>query len=162
MPAKKGTLARAVGELKRLLDDGRAQDWPRRMEQALAGVEEAVRRHRAGLEDDEGRVVDVDTPLNPSPGVARRADALRQELDNLMREAGRLRQKVMDLHPSARGMDAASAAGALPVAPETADVADFGVFRERVEHLLDSFAHFQEEDGRLMQESITLDLGAGD
>jgi hypothetical protein len=162
MPARKCTLATAVGELKQVLHEDRANDWIGRMEKALAGVEDAVRRHRAGLKDEEGRVVDVDTSLNPSPGVARRADALRQELDQLMQEAGRLRQKVKSLHPATGAVDAATAAGALPVAPETADVADFGVFCERVEHLLEGFEHFDEEEGRLMQESATMDLGAGD
>lgn len=162
MPIDKSSLAGSVAELKRVLGEGRENDWGRRMEQALAGVEEAVRRHREGLHDAEGRVIAVDAPLNPSPKIARRADGLRQELDHLLDEARRLRQKVGSVHPSAGTMDADTAAGALPVAPEMADVADFGVFRERIEHLLDDFQHFNTEEARLMQESVTMDLGAGD
>lgn len=162
MPAKNGTLARAWGELKRVLKDSRENDWLRRMDQALAGVEDAVQQHRACLIDEGGRVVDVDTPLNPSPAIARRAEALQEKLENLLQEVGRLRRKAKTLHPSTGAVEAANAAGALPVAPETADVADFGVFCEHVEHLLEGFEHFEEEESRLMQESTTLDLGAGD
>jgi hypothetical protein len=164
MPANNLTLAKAVEELKRVLREdiaGRESTWSRRLDEALARVEQAASRHRACLEDEQGRVVDVDTPLNPSPTVARRSDELRQELDALLREAGRLRGKLATLHP-ASNLDAQTAAGALPVAPETADIADFGVFCERVETLLQRFEHFDADESELIQESVTLDLGAGD
>jgi hypothetical protein len=59
-------------------------------------------------------------------------------------------------------VDAATAAGALEVAPEAGDVADYGAFCARAEQLLKGFEHFDEEEAELIQESVTMDLGAGD
>lgn len=164
MSAKKPSLAHAIEELKTVLNarSGEKQDWPRRVAEILARIEQSARRHRDQLGDAEGRVVDVDTSLNPSPKVARRTDELRRELDDLLHEAQRLHEKTRTLHPVSTDMNPATAAGALSVAPEAGDIADLGVFRERVEKLLDAFAEFNEEETDLIQESVTLDLGAGD
>ncbi|HWG46614.1 MAG TPA: hypothetical protein VN688_27880 [Gemmataceae bacterium] len=165
MPADKCSLANAAKALKRVLAEdaaGREKEWTERMGQALSALEQSVRRHHANLEDAEGRVVNVESSLNPSPTVARRADQLRDELDNLLQEAHALHGKLQGIHPSTARMDPSTAAGALAVAPEAGDVADFGVFCERVEHLLDGFEHYDEEESELIQESITMDLGAGD
>jgi hypothetical protein len=165
MSAQKGSLAKAVEDLRQILNrqtPGREAEWVRRMGDALVKVEQAAAQHRARLKDEQGRVVAVDTPLNPSPTVDRRADELRQELDDLVQEARRLKGKLSSLHPVSAEIDPGTAAGALPVAPETADVADFSVFCERVERLLQGFEHFDEAESDLIQESITLDLGAGD
>lgn len=165
MAEVKHPLAESIGELKRALgarDANREDDWMHRMDQALSSVERSAWQHRADLRDPEKRAVDVDTSLNPSPVVARRMDALRADLDGLLREAGRLRRKLHDLHPPAAKVDAETTAGALPVAPEAADVADYGVFCERAEQLLQGFEHFDQEEAGLIQESVTMDLGAGD
>ncbi|HEY7426792.1 MAG TPA: hypothetical protein VH682_21325 [Gemmataceae bacterium] len=165
MSTKKYSLAKAVMELRDALDQyapGREKAGGQRLEKALAAMEEGARRHRACLKDSEGRVVDVDTSLNPSPGVARRAEELWQELDNLLQEIRSLRAKAESVHPSTTKGDVATVAGSLPVAPEAADGVDFGVFRGRVERLVEGFEHFNEEEARLMQESVTMDLGAGD
>jgi len=165
MAAEKHPLAASIDDLKRALGEraaNREDDWIRRMDQALAAVERCAWRHRADLKDPEKKAVDVDTPLNPSPVIARRMDALRADLNGLLREAGRLRKKLHDLHPPAEKVDPATAAGALPVAPEAADVADYGVFCERAEQLLQGFEQFDQEEANLIQESVTMDLGAGD
>ncbi len=165
MPSVKGSLTKAVDGLRRALASdsaGRERNWISRVDQTLTTIEQAVWRHRARLSDAEGRVVDVVTPLNPSPTVARRADGSREELDGLLKEAHTLRGKLKDLHPSTGTMDPSTSAGALPVAPEAADVSDFGVFCERAEQLLQWFEHYDEEEANLIQESVTMDLGAGD
>lgn len=165
MLPEKHSLMTVVDELKRALTSdtaGRQSGWASRLDAAFATLEQAVSEHRANLSDEEGRVVDVDTPLNPSPTVARRAEALRQELAGLAQEARLLRRKLRDVHPSQGALDPATAAGALGVAPETADVTDFGVFCERCEQLLQRFEQYEAEEAELMQQSVTLDLGAGD
>jgi hypothetical protein len=165
MSTKKYSLAKAVKELRAALDDyapGREKARGQRLEQTLAAMEEGARQHRACLKDSEGRVVDVDTSLNPSPGVSRRVEELWQELDNLLQEIRSLREKAENVHPSTAKEDVATVAGSLPVAPEAADGVDFAVFRARVERLVEGFEHFDEEEARLIQESITMDLGAGD
>jgi hypothetical protein len=165
MAAKKQSLARAAGGLKQVLAGdaaGQGQAWVRRVDQALETVEQAVRHHRATLSDAEGRVVDVDSSLNPSPGVARRADGLRQELDALVNQATMLRGKLKSIHPPTEATDSTNAAGALPVAPEVGDATDFSVFCERAEQLLEGLGRYDEEEAALIEDSVTMDLGAGD
>jgi hypothetical protein len=156
-------LVQAMHGLKQALgSNGVGQkDWAERVDRALGAVAEAVRRHRDTLEDDEGRLVDVNTPLNPSPVVKRRADGLREELDGLLKEAEALRAKVRGVHASAAA-DPKTLAGALPVSPEAGAVPDFGVFWQRARDLLVGLGHFEEEEADLIQYSVTLDLGAGD
>jgi hypothetical protein len=163
MPAANVPLMQAMQGLKQALGShGVGQkDWADRVGRALAAVEEAVRQHRDTLEDDEGRVVDVNTSLNPSPVVKRRADGLRAELNDLLKEAQALRAKVRGVHASAAA-DPKTLAGALPVAPEAGEATDFGVFWERARDLLARLGHFEEEEADLIQYSVTLDLGAGD
>jgi hypothetical protein len=107
-------------------------------------------------------VVDVDTSLNPSPGVDRRADKLHQELDRLLNQAQMLRAKLNAIHPSGGVANAATEAGALSVAPEVGDRTDFSVFCEEAEQFLTDLEHYKEEETMLIEDNITLDLGAGD
>jgi hypothetical protein len=165
MSAKKQSLARAVEGLKQVLAGdaaGQGEAWLRRVDQALDAVEHAVRQHRASLSDAEGRIVDVNTSLNPSPGVARRADGLRQELDNLLNQAAKLRGKLKTIHPDAAATDPSTAAGALSVAPEVGDATDFSVFCERAKQLLEGLGRYDEQEAELIEDSVTMDLGAGD
>jgi hypothetical protein len=163
MPAVKVPLVQAIKGLKEALgSNGVGQrDWAERVGHALEAVDEAVRQHRDALEDEEGRVVDVNTPLNPSPVVKRRADGLREELDGFRKEARELRHKVGEVHASAVA-DPQTLAGALPVSPEAGELPDFGVFWQRARDLLAGLGHFEEEEADLIQYSVTLDLGAGD
>jgi hypothetical protein len=140
---------------------GAGDNWAGRVGQALDAIEKALRRHRDTLKDDEGRLVDVDTSLNPSPTVDRRAEGLRQELDTFLREAQALRGRLDSLHAAAP-KDASTLAGALPVAPQAADLADFGAFCVRAERLVEGLGQFDRAEAELIQESVTLDLGAGD
>ena len=163
MPTTKVPLTRAIQGLKEALgSNGVGQkDWAGRVGTALEAVEEAVRQHRAALEDEEGRLVDVNTSLNPSPVVKRRADGLREELGRFLKEARELRRKVDEVHASAVA-DPKTLAGALPVAPEAGELPDFSVFWQRARDLLAGLGHFEEEEADLIQYSVTLDLGAGD
>jgi hypothetical protein len=165
MPAEKRSLTRAIENLKRIANAstaGRSPDWKERMDQALIVVEQAIGRHNATLSDDKGCVVDVDSSLNPSPVVARRADDLHHDLDDLQHQVRTLRQLLPSVHLAPADIDSTTAAGALPVAPEAADLADFGVFCERLKHVIEGFEQFDEQEADLIQHSVTLDLGAGD
>jgi len=165
MSTKKQSFARAVDGLKQVLAGdvaGQGGAWVRRVDQALSAVERAVRQHRATLRDAEGRVVDVDSSLNPSPGVARRADGLSQELDSLLIEAQVLRTKLKGVHPSSGVTDPSTAAVSLPVAPEVGDRTDFSVFCQRAERLVERLGRYEEEEAQLILDSVTMDLGAGD
>ncbi len=165
MPVMKPSLIRVLDDLKHALADNAAnqgESWSRRVRHALDTLEHFLRRHRVNLRDAEGRVVDVDTSLNPSPGVDRRADKLHQELDRLLNQAQMLRAKLNAIHPGGGVTNAATEAGALPVAPEVGDRTDFSVFCEEAEQLLTDLEHYKEEETMLIEDNITLDLGAGD
>jgi hypothetical protein len=165
MAAKISSLVEAVSALKNVLSERATASETsglRQMDSYLARIERAAQQHRRKLGEGNEEMVNVDTPLTSSPTVARRTDALRQELDALVQEATRLRRQAQTVHPVATAVNPATAAGALPVSPEAADVADLGVFYERLEQLLDRFEHFEEDETELIQDSVTLDLGAGD
>jgi hypothetical protein len=165
MPVTKLSLSDALDALEQVLAEnaaGRGEHWSRCVRQALVALEQSLRRHRATLSDAEGRVVDVDTALSPSPGAARRAGKLHQELDRLLNEAQTLRTKLNAVHPSAGVADASTAAGALSVAPEVGERTDFSVFCEQAEQLLTDLGNYNEEEAQLIEDNITLDLGAGD
>jgi len=133
------------------------------VDRALAEVEEAARRHAETLLPADGSLVQIDRPLLPSPGVDRRAEALKQELESLRAEAGTLRQRADSLEsPPNPQQDPTTLAGALPVAPELGAVPDFSVFCARARQLLHALQHYEEEEADLILKSVNTDIGAGD
>jgi len=95
MRVKKDDLVSAMDRLERALDGdavgpGRADT----VGQALAGLEQAVRRHAEALEAPGGKLIDIDRPMLPSPTLARHTAELRQELAGLLEEAGALRTRL--------------------------------------------------------------------
>ena len=166
MPTHNDLLFAAVHGLECLLAESmaaRQQDWLARVDQALAGVEQAMRERANALTVPEEGLVEVDRPRLPSPTVARRAEELRQELAGMIAEARALRAKVQSATP-ASGLEIGSSdlAGALPVAPEAGAVPDFGLFCRRTRELLDGLGRYEEEEAKLILDSITPDIGAGD
>lgn len=166
MPGRNETLKAAAERLEKVLDEnkfGPDQGWTDRVDRALADIEQAVQVHASALQPADGRIVKVDRPRLPSPGVDRRAAALRQELDELLRETTELRAKVKGV-AAAFGVNVnpSGLAGALPVAPEAGALPDFGVFRQRVKHLADGLERYEEEEAHLILDSVNTDIGAGD
>jgi hypothetical protein len=165
MLAQQDHLAKASRELKQALSEvssRQAESWKRSVDHALAHLAPAIEERLSTLEDTEGRAVDVDTPLNPSPTVARRTLEFRQELTDLLREAQRLRGKLGSVQPTPETDTPANRAGALAVEPEVAEVTDFDVFCERLEQLVHRLGEYDEEEAKVIQQSVNLDLGAGD
>jgi hypothetical protein len=138
MTVQIGNLAAAVTELEQALDDG-APDPSQRLEGALAGLEQAAREHALLLDPVHGKLIDVDRPLIPSPGLARHECGLRQELGEVVADAAALRERL------------AEAAGP-----------DLGRLRERARQLAEALDHFNEQEARLIQDSVITDIGAGD
>jgi len=133
------------------------------VDKALAEVEASARQHAEALLPADGSLIKVDRPLLPSPGVDRRAEALKQELEGLGAEAATLRQRVGNVElPPNQGQDPTTLAGALPVAPELGAVPDFSVFCARARQLLHSLQHYEEEEVELILKSVNTDIGAGD
>ncbi len=138
MKAVGDRLAMAVTELEVALARG---DVSKALLAALEDVEAAAREHALELDPVRGKVVDVDRPLIPSPGLARHVGGLRQELGEVVAEAATLRNRL----------------AAAVVAPGEVDR-----LCQRARRLTDALEHFRQEEARLIQESVNTDIGAGD
>ncbi len=139
MPAKQDNLWAAVKELERVLDQGSAgPERARQLDRALAAVEQAVRLHAESLDASGGDLIDVEGPRIPSPTVTREVGELRRELDDVLDEVGALRDRL--------------ASGG----------ADFGPFRQRARRLAESLEKYDEEEARVIQETINTDIGSPD
>jgi hypothetical protein len=146
MTVKRDDLVAATDELEQALDaskGGRESGQDRRIGAALARVERAIREHAQTLEADGGGVVDIESPRVPSPAVDRQVDGLRSELDDLRREAGALRSRLTGGEAGER-------------------IPELSPFRQRVRRLVDSLCRYEEEEARVILESINTDVGAGD
>jgi hypothetical protein len=165
MPAKADNLMAAIVDLERVLDGTAADERGRTtdLDRALAGLEEAVRRHADALRGPEGLVGNVDRPRIPSPAVDRHTERLRQVLAQILRHIQGLRVKARaeGQDPAVSG-DPATLAGALPVAPEAAALADHGVLVQRARQLARALERFENEEADLMLDSVNMDIGAGD
>jgi hypothetical protein len=144
MSATTDSLERALAELENVLaGPGAGLDarWAKGAALALAVVEQAVQQHTHGLEPPEGRVVELDRPAIPSPGLDRRLAGLQEELDGLRQEAAALRRAAQAGPTHAR---------------------DLAALWRRTAALRDALARAGRQEAELVQESVTLDLGAGD
>jgi hypothetical protein len=143
MKAMRDNILAAVNELERTLDVGDAGRGPERsgrLDRALATVEEAVRLHAEALDASGGNLIDVEGPRIPSPTVTREVGGLRQELDEMLDEVSALREKL-----------AGGAAGP-----------DFGPCRQRARRLAESLEHYEEEEARVILDTINTDIGSPD
>jgi len=130
----------------------------RRVEEALAAVEGALRQHADEVGHVNEDVLDLDRPLLPSPGADRRHGELRDELANLLWETRTLRKELQNhprspvLAPDAVCNQGAAPAVATPVQSQ----------RGRFIALADALEHYTRDETDFVQETVTTDIGAGD
>jgi hypothetical protein len=139
-------LTAAAEELRRGLTENAAasgREWAIRIGRALSDVERILRRHAADVSTTDDAPADQDRALLPSPGVERRAEGLRHELDVLIESLRTLRTEL------AAGRENPPGSGTVG-------------FSERVQGLLRALEHLDQGEIDLVQESITADIGAGD
>src|SRR5262249_21329532 len=86
-----------------------------------AGMRRGVRQRAAALKSDEGKLVDVESPLLPSPAMDRLTDRLREELGEILDEVASLRSEIR------------RQGGAAP---------RIGAVRARLAHLLATLQHY--------------------
>jgi hypothetical protein len=144
MNAVKEPLAAALADLEHAFGEdvrGREQEWAAQVDRALVRLEKGVRQHDANLESEEGGVVDVQSAQVPSPTMDRRLARLHADLADLLREARRLHRLGAEARP---------------------DTPAFDAFRARAAQLLQALERYEEKEARVILESTTLDLGAGD
>jgi hypothetical protein len=164
--AQYNPLLTATERLERTLGEGapgRERDWAREVDDALAGLEQAVRQRAATLIGRDGSVVKVDRPRLPSPTVDRQAAHLRQELDDILGQLGALRLEVQGASQAFGGtLPPTPTTGALPAAPRAGAVPDFGGFRQKAQGLVEAVRRYEEEAAHMVLESVNTDIGAGD
>jgi hypothetical protein len=159
MRGKSANLVRAVERLETILGDV-GPDQVTRLKQALAQVEDAVWQRIVALKPVDGKIVKVDRPRLPSPGVDRRADKLCAELEHFLEEAQALRASARETGTAPQ--DPATLGGALPVAPEVGAVADWGVFVQRARRLVADLEEYENQEAELIYDSINTDIGSPD
>ncbi len=159
MTTNRDDLVAAVDRLEQTLGTPGNGDALRR---ALGGLEDALWQHAAVLAGPDGPLPDIDRPLLPSPGVSRRTEELRQQLDNFLTELRALRTKARGLAAPSGTTRPDTMAGALPVAPEMGAAVDYGVICARARDLIADLQQFEEEEEDLILHSVNTDIGAGD
>jgi hypothetical protein len=146
MTAQRDNLVAAVAQLEKALagpdagPDAGPEASRQRLDAALAALVQAVDEHGRALDAGEGRVVDVESPRLPSPTVDRQVGQLHRELQELRGEAAAVRDRL-------------AAGAATP---------DFGPLRGRVRRLLECLQRYNQDEARVILDSVTTDIGAGD
>jgi len=146
MRGNKKTMSATAASLEQAIHGGIQQPggWAASVERALRNVEQAVQQQDKGLESPEGGLVDVGSAQESSPGMERRIDHLHGDLKSFLAEVRNLRSSLRQV-----------AEGASPgnVIEE---------LRRRTGTLLEALKGYQQEEARLILETCTMDLGAGD
>src|SRR5580658_7888022 len=94
MPVENDLLTGAAEELSLALEDNHGRPvraWSEAVRRAVISVERALRRHAGEDLPNDDPQTDPDRPLLPSPGVERRAEEIRNDVDELLREVRALR-----------------------------------------------------------------------
>ena len=132
--AKPEDILTAVEQLEQALDGTSAT----RVEQALATLQQALRRRGAELKGHDDPLPDVDRPLLPSPGEDRKVGELHHQLESCLHEAEALRAEVRDSGTASESL------------------------RDRGHKLARALRNHEHAEVDLILETVTTDIGAGD
>ena len=138
---------------------GRERTWAETLDEALAGVERALRHHMMTAQDPDGVFAEVD---ETRPSLARQAGQLRQDHDGLLGQCLALRQDVR----RAAGAFSFAVPTFLPT-PGSAtrsdqNVPDLGAIRRQGEQLRDALRQNLQAETHLVLDSINTDIGVCD
>jgi predicted nucleic acid-binding Zn-ribbon protein len=131
----------AAEELRHALAENaaaRGREWAIRVGHALSDVEKILRQHAGEIPTGDETLIGQERALLPSPGIERKADALREELQDLIDNVRMLRTEL--------------AAGRESSANST----------QKAHTLLHRLDKLERAEVELVQQSITPDIGAGD
>src|SRR5215471_6382590 len=151
-----------VDELQQVLAQGypgRERDWAERVAAGLNTSEEALSQYAFLSETPDGVFAAVDLQR---PTFIRQMNDLRLRLTDLLREVRNLSERVCQ---AGRAFTSSGPRGYLdqfpgPVARVT--VPHFGELRAAVKVFLGRLRQLRAEETRLVLESVTTDIGAGD
>jgi hypothetical protein len=132
----------AVDSLERTLakrEVGPKQGWTAQLDHIMVGIKQAARQRDATLNSGEGNLVDVDSPLLPSPGMDRLTDRLHDELASILEEVASVRSEVQSK--------------AVSVTPKLSAIYD------RVARLLETLKHYERDETAAVLEIVNRDIG---
>jgi hypothetical protein len=132
---------------------GQEREWAETVGAALAAVEKALRQHMAVAEAPDGVFAEVDVTR---PTLARQADELCTEHGDLLEQVIALREEVQ------RAADAFQPAAEPTPKINAGGVPDFGVLRQQAEQLLAGLQQNQDDETKLVLESVNTETGVGD
>jgi len=156
-------LSMPVSQLQEALAEefpGREREWTGKVDRALGDVENGLRQHAGLAETPNGLFAGVDMRR---PTYLRRLSGLRLELSDFSREVRDLRERVRQAgqafrpaHELLDGLDG------MPPPAARRGVPHFGELRDEVADFLGRLHQHCEEETRIVLESVTTDIGAGD
>jgi hypothetical protein len=156
-------LVQPIDKLERALAagfPGRERDWAQGVGNALSDLEQALDLHTALAETPDGLLTKVDLTR---PTSVRQVSELRQEHTDLRDQTRSLQTKVQTAGQAFRGPHASFGdVDALPEPAPLRPVADFGAIRQTIVQFLTALKHHQQEETKLLLESVNTDIGVGD
>jgi hypothetical protein len=161
---KTDVLAEPIHQLETALAaevPGHEGDWAQGVENALTAVDQGLGLHTALAETPDGLLTKVDLTR---PTSVRQVSSLRREHVELQEQARSLR---MQLHIAAQAFQEphrrlVKTQETLPEPAPVGTVADFSSIRQAITQLLAALRQHQEEETKLVLDSMNTDIGVGD
>jgi len=159
---KNDPLTTPLGHLERVRAEsylGRERDWAERVADTLGTLEAALRQHECLAETPNGLFAGVDLQR---PTFVRQMNDLRLEIARFLREVQELRGRF---HQAARAFqppELLAHPDRLPAPRARTAVPHFGELRDDVGGFVARLRRHRDEETRLVLESVTVDIGAGD
>jgi hypothetical protein len=144
---------------------GREREWSVCVKDAVLNLEQALRLHRASTEGQDGMFASMnDLSSETTPTRDRQLQKFCVEHEQFMDAAtairGDVEKAIHAFQPSdERGKDVLKAFAAPAAA---ASVPDFGSIRQRGAQLVETLRKHKEDETKVLQETVTTDVGVGD
>lgn len=139
---------------------GREREWAAEVDGALAVADAALRQHAGLAETPDALFAGVDLRR---PTCVRQVNGLRLGINDLLSEVRKLRERVRRASQAFQPIaEPLGHPDRLPAAVAPLAVPHFGELRQAAEAFLTRLRRHREEETRLVLESVTTDIGAGD
>jgi len=159
---KNDPLTIPLTRLERILSEpypGRERDWAEGVGAALGALEAGLRQHEYLAETPNGLFAGVDLHR---PTFVRQMNGLRLDIASFLRELQELRSRLGQAARAFQPPDLSGSMDRLPTPVARAAVPHFGELRRGVGGFLGRLRRHRDEETRLVLESVTTDIGAGD
>ena len=159
---KNDPLTTPLAQLEQVLSEphsGRERDWADRVADALGAFEAGLRQHECLAGTPNGLFAGVDLGR---PTFIRQMNGLRLQIADFLREVRELRGQLRQAAQAFQPPHLLGSMDRLPAPVARAAVPHFGELRRGVGGFLGRLRRHRDEETRLVLESVTTDIGAGD